>query len=92
MTKVNLIIKYFIMKNLLNLGKVLNKAEQKEVFGGGFGDTGLPDVGPTGMCLDRGIGSAMCRCLASNNRWNSTDKCCVTPNPLPGFYEASDCV
>lgn len=37
--------KYLIMKNLMNLGKALTKAEQKEISGGDFGDVGLPDVG-----------------------------------------------
>lgn len=44
MTKAN-----FIMKNLLNLGKVLNKAEQKEVFGGRR-PVGISD----GQCINGG--------------------------------------
>jgi hypothetical protein len=35
MTKINLILNIFTMKNLSNLGKALSKTEQKQVFGGG---------------------------------------------------------
>jgi len=44
MIKANLIYKYFIMKNLKNLGKALNKAEQKMINGGKGGNC------PSGTC------------------------------------------
>lgn len=91
MTKVNLIIKYFIMKNLLNLGKALNKAEQKEVFGGDFGDVGLPDVGPTGLCLDRGVFLPQCICWANDGEWTSCGNCYYPHRQLPGFYPSTPC-
>jgi hypothetical protein len=40
MITANIYLKFLIMKNLLNLGKALDKAEQKSISGGGSGNCG----------------------------------------------------
>lgn len=77
------------MKNLLNLGKALNKAEQKEVFGGGFGDTGLPDTGaPEGPCISYGYGSAACSCeMTQGGTWNYECNRC----DIGAYFDLGNC-
>ena len=75
------------MKNLLNLGKALNKAEQKEVFGG-IGDGTERDPCDPGSETGSGVYmSASCRCWASGGTWNAEcGRCDTSP-----YFAAPDC-
>lgn len=76
------------MKNLLNLGKVISKAEQKAVFGGNRRHECDPGSGsPSGVYLGK-----KCQCWRDGGEWNEDDNCCIVWHEmLPGFYEATPC-
>ena len=73
-------------KTILNLGKALNKAEQKEIFGGTVGDVGLPDVGPGDNCINT-INSPKCDCADAGGRWNNECKRC----DMDIYFAAPNC-
>ncbi|MEL6254119.1 MAG: hypothetical protein AAFR87_19070 [Bacteroidota bacterium] len=66
------------MKKFSKLGKSLSKAEQKQILGGDFGDSGLPDVGPNGPCQVFGIGTPQCQCYYEGGTWNAECNRCDT--------------
>ena len=59
-------------KQILNLGKVLSKVEQKNTYGG------LRNV--------IGGGSSICRCRDFNGECCNTPGCETIPRPPKGFY------
>jgi len=60
-------------KQFLNLGKALNKAEQKQIFGG---DDGMSDPGgPGGNDCNSGSMSSGCPCLYSKPQQCSSGVC-----------------